>query len=177
MDTNDKDTTKETIAALNDLIATCKDGINGFTSAANAVQDPTIKTQFVSRVASIEQASADLQAAVRRLGGDPTDSGHASAALHRGWINMKAAVSGHDERLIVDEAVRGEEVAVTHYRDALEQPLPEVIRAMVERQLLGAVQNLAAVRALVPLATARAASASASSTRREPPPERPDARL
>jgi len=140
---------KDTVAVLNDLIATCKDGVEGFKSAADAVKNPTVKTLFITRVTAIEQSALDLQAAVRRLGGDPTDSGHAAASLHRGWMNIKSAVSGKDERAIIEEAVRGEDTAVAHYRDALEKPLPDTVRALVERQLHGAQQNLASVQSLL----------------------------
>ena len=33
---------------------------------------------------------------VRSLGGDPEDSGTVSAALHRGWMDIKALVTGND---------------------------------------------------------------------------------
>jgi uncharacterized protein (TIGR02284 family) len=168
MDTNDK----TTIAVLNDLIATCKDGIDGFTSAANAVKDPSITRQFLRRITWIEQGKADLEATVRRLGGDPTDSGHAAASLHRGWMNIKAAVSGHNDREIIEETIRGEEAAVKQYRDAIQKPLPEEIRVLVERQLRGAEENLAAVRTLMPLATSGAAASPTSH-----PTSPPDARL
>jgi uncharacterized protein (TIGR02284 family) len=149
-------TDKDTIAVLNDLIATCKDGVEGFKTAAGAVKSSAAKTLFTSRLSSIEQAAVDLQAAVRTAGGDPTDSGHAAASLHRGWINLKAAVSGKDEHEIIEEAVRGEDAAVTHYREALDKPLPDAVRRLVERQLHGAQQNLASVQALLTTAPASA---------------------
>lgn len=173
MDTNDKDT----IAVLNDLIATCKDGLDGFAAAANAVKDPSIKRQFLSRLASIEQGKADLEATVRRLGGDPAESGHVSASIHRGWMNIKAAVTAHDDRQIVDEAIRGEEVAVKQYREALEKPLPDAVHGLVERQLRGVEENLASVRALMPLAMGASAPAAAPMQRERPTTPGPDARM
>jgi uncharacterized protein (TIGR02284 family) len=145
METNDK----ETIAVLNDLIATCKDGVSGFRSAADAVKIPAIKALFISRIASIEQSASDLQAAVRRLGGDPTDSGHAAASLHRGWMNLKAAIAGKDDHEIIEEVIRGEESAIKHYSEAVQKNLPDPIRGLVQHQMQGALQNLASVRALL----------------------------
>lgn len=138
----------DTIEVLNDLIATCKDGVNGFKTAADAVKSPTVKAAFLSRVTTIEQAAFDLQGAVRRLGGDPTDTGHAAASLHRGWLNLKAAVGMNDEQEIIEETLHGEEEAVKHYRDALAKPLPADVRLIVEQQARGAAENLAAVRSL-----------------------------
>ena len=63
----------------------------------------------------------ELQAEVRRLGGDPEKSGSVSGAAHRGWINIKSAVTGKDEGAIVAEAERGEDSAKKAYEDALSQ--------------------------------------------------------
>lgn len=41
--------------------------------------------------------------------------------LLRGWINLKAAVTGTDGAAIITECERGDEVAVKHYEDALEK--------------------------------------------------------
>jgi uncharacterized protein (TIGR02284 family) len=77
--------------------------------------------------------------------------------LHRAWINIKSAVTAKNDDAIIDEVVRGEEVAVKHYREALTQPLPPEIRAMVEMQARGAELNLERARALARLRTSTAA--------------------
>jgi uncharacterized protein (TIGR02284 family) len=76
---------------------------------------------------------------------------------------MKAALSGTDEHEIVEETLRGEEIAVAHYREALQQPLPDAVRALVQRQLHGAEQNLFAVRALLTGAASPPSARAASS--------------
>jgi uncharacterized protein (TIGR02284 family) len=139
---------KDVISTLNDLIETCKDGANGFREAAGAVTNADAKALFTSRVPAIEQAAAELQAEVRRLGGDPETSGSVAAAVHRRWIDLKAAVSGRDEAAILTECERGEELAVKDYENALKTDLPAEVRAVVERQYQGAVANLERVRAL-----------------------------
>lgn len=139
---------KHVVSTLNGLIETCKDGANGFREAAQAVTNADAKALFNSRVPAIERAAAELQAEVRRLGGDPETSGSASAAVHRGWINLKAAVTGKDEAAVITECERGEELAVSRYEDALKADLPAETRAIVEPQYRGAVANLEKVRAL-----------------------------
>ena len=62
---------KATVSVLNDLIETCEDGVNGFRTAAAAVKSAEAKALFTSRVRVIELAAAELQAEVRRLGGNP----------------------------------------------------------------------------------------------------------
>jgi uncharacterized protein (TIGR02284 family) len=138
----------DVISTLNDLIETCRDGIDGFRTAADGVTSPIAKEVFLSRVHLIEKGLGDLDAAVQRLGGDPIEHGHPAASMHRAWINIKSAVTRGDDRAIIDEVVRGEEVAVQHYREALGKSLPADIRAMVEMQERGAELNLERAKAL-----------------------------
>lgn len=143
--TNDNDAT---ITILNGLIETCEDGAKGFRTAAEAVKHPAAKTLFTSRVPAIEHAAAELQAEVRRFGGTPQTSGSVAAKIHRGWIDLKAAVTGQDDAAIITECERGEQVAVHNYQEALKHELPSNIRTIVERQYQGAVQNLERVNTL-----------------------------
>lgn len=138
----------DVVTTLNDLIETCRDGINGFRTAAEGVTNPIAKEVFLSRVHLIEKGLGDLDAAVTRLGGQPAEHGHAAAPMHRAWINIKSAVTARDDKAIIDEVVRGEEVAVQHYREALAKPLPADVRAMVEMQERGTELNLERARAL-----------------------------
>jgi uncharacterized protein (TIGR02284 family) len=140
--------TKDVISTLNDLIETCKDGANGFREAAGAVTRADAKALFTSRVPVIEQSAAELQAEVRRLGGDAETTGSVAAAVHRRWIDLKSAITGRDEAAILTECERGEELAVKDYEDALKRDLPAEVRTVVERQYRGAVANLERVRAL-----------------------------
>ena len=139
---------KAVVSVLNDLIETCKDGANGFRAAAAAVQHSGAKTLFESRVTGIEHAATELQAAVHRLGGDAETTGSTVAAVHRGWIGLKAAVTGQSDAAITTECERGEQLAVSHYEKALKADLPADVQAMVERQYAGAVKNLERIRAL-----------------------------
>ncbi len=69
-----------------------------------------------------------------RLGGDPEDSGSVSASLHRGWMNIKSAVSSNDLDAILSECEQGEDVAVKNYKEALENDLPADLHSIVNKQ-------------------------------------------
>jgi uncharacterized protein (TIGR02284 family) len=133
---------------LNGLVETCKDGESGFRNAAEGVEDPTLKRLFESYSQQRAEFAAELQAEVRRAGKDPSDSGHVAGALHRGWMNIKAAVTGRDEAAIIAECERGEDVAVRNYREALEKTLPAELRALVERQFLQVKESHDHIRSL-----------------------------
>lgn len=139
---------KDTIATLNGLIETCENGVKGFQTAAEAVKGSEAKSVFVGRAKAIEQAEMALRAEVRLLGGDPEKGGTAAGAVHRGWIDLKSAITGGDDAAIITECERGEDVAVGHYESALKKSLPLDIRAIVDRQYQGLLQNRERVRQL-----------------------------
>jgi uncharacterized protein (TIGR02284 family) len=122
------------ISTLNNLIETCRDGQNGFQTAAEGIRNSDLKTLFHTYAQQRAQFAGELQDEVRRLGGDPETSGSVAATLHRGWINIKSAVTGEDENAVISECERGEDAAVSNYRAALDADLPANVRALVERQ-------------------------------------------
>ena len=125
-----------TVSTLNELVKACKDGDNGFRAAAEAVSDSNLRHLFESYAQQRAEFASELQREVRRLADEPADRGHASAALHRGWMDVKATLTGRDEAAIIAECERGEDAAVKVFRKALEAELPSEIRVLVERQFL-----------------------------------------
>jgi uncharacterized protein (TIGR02284 family) len=119
---------------LNELIQTSKDGENGFRAAAESVQDSNLRHLLESYAQQRAEFAAELQLEVRRLAQDPVDTGHATAAVHRSWMDIKAALTGRDEAEVITECERGEDTAVGVYRKALDSDLPEDLRMIVQRQ-------------------------------------------
>jgi uncharacterized protein (TIGR02284 family) len=122
------------ISTLNNLIETCKDGQNGFQAAADGASRGDLKTLFHTYAQQRAQFAAELQQEVSRLGGDPATTGSVAASLHRGWINIKSAVTGGDDNSILNECERGEDSAVSNYTDALKETLPANIQSIVQTQ-------------------------------------------
>ena len=73
---------EEVISTLNDLIETCRDGQNGFQTAADGVKNPELKQLFNSYSRQRASFVGELQDEVRRLGSDPENSGSVAGALH-----------------------------------------------------------------------------------------------
>ncbi len=136
------------IATLNDLIETCKDGQEGYRQAAEGVQHAELKTLFNVYAQQRAQFAGELQNEVLRLGGDPETSASTAGALHRGWLNIKAAVTGGDDNAVISECERGEDAAVRGYEAALEGELPQPLRDLVERQFAQVREAHERVRAL-----------------------------
>jgi uncharacterized protein (TIGR02284 family) len=138
-DTNftDSDTAMETddvISTLNNLIETCKDGQEGFQQAAEGVQNSRLKSLFYEFSQQRSQFAGELQTLVQDLGGDPETSSSTAGALHRGWINIKSAITGQDDEAILNECERGEDVAKNVYKETLEEALPANIASIVQNQ-------------------------------------------
>ena len=119
------------ISVLNTLIETCKDGEYGFSTAAEGLNDTQTRTLFSQFSNQRAEMARALQAEVRRLGGDPEKKGSVSGSAHRGWINIKSAVTGKNDSAIIAEAERGEDSAKKAFEDALKEPVPMPTRALI----------------------------------------------
>ena len=136
-------------STLNDLIETSKDGENGFRAAAEDTKDPELKRIFLARADDCARGASEFQKMVVRSGDEPERSGSVAGAVHRGWMNLKAAVAGRDDLAILEDCERGEDVAKASYRKALEmKDLPANVRAAVQRQYDGVVRNHDQIRDL-----------------------------
>lgn len=136
------------ISVLNNLIETCKDGELGFKTAAEGLTSPEIKAKFVEYSRQRGEMARELQGAVRQLGGDPEKSGSVAGSMHRGWLDIKAVVTGKDDHAIVAEAERGEDVAKSAYENALKETLPASAQTLVQQQSVKVRQAHDHVRAV-----------------------------
>ncbi|RMS31036.1 Aldehyde dehydrogenase [Pseudomonas savastanoi] len=146
------DINKETISILNDLIETSKDGEEGFRTSAEHAKSAQVKSFLTNRSTEVAAAVRELQAEVTALGGKPEDSSSVSGALHRAWVNLKSMVTSDDDKAVLEEVEKGEDVAKKAYREALEKARaknvsPNVI-ALIEKQQAGVLANHDKVKAL-----------------------------
>lgn len=128
--------TEQAVSTLNGLIETCRDGQEGFKTAAEGVNNGELKELFYSYSQQRASFASELQDEVRRLGGEPDTTGSVTASLHRGWMDLKAAVTGGDEAAVLAECERGEDAAMSSYRAAFNVDLPASCRQIVERQFV-----------------------------------------
>ena len=126
---------KKENTVLNNLIETLKDGQEGFKQAADSVRNLELKSLFREYSQQRSRFATALQTEARRLGEtEPETSSSAAGALHRGWINLKSAISGGDEHAVLAECERGEDSAVEEYKKALEDGLSPSAQELVSRQ-------------------------------------------
>ena len=146
--TADTATTEDVVKVLNDLLENSRDGEYGFRACAEEVDSPQLKQVFQSRSAECAKAAGELVQLIQRFGGSPDKGGTATGAMHRGWVHVKGTVGANSALSMLEECERGEDVALAAYRDALKEPIPADVRAVIERQYEGVRMNHDRVRAM-----------------------------
>jgi len=126
--------TKDSVAVLNGLIETLKDGELGFQTAASDVTRPDLRQVLTDFSAQRAQFARALQYQVELTGEHPEGSGSISGTVHRGWIDVKAAVSSRDDLAVLEECERGEDVAVQAFAEAIAGDELGPSRTIVEGQ-------------------------------------------
>ncbi len=127
-------TNDEVISTLNGLIQTLKDGQLGYKTASEDVERSELKTTFYEFSQQRSEFTGVLQELVRSLGGDPENAGSISGAVHRGWMDLKSAVTGRTEEAILNECERGEDYAKAAYTEAAQLNLPANIADVIGHQ-------------------------------------------
>ena len=154
----------DTIATLNRLIETCKDGQEGFRLAAEAItDDEDLKGFLFSCSLQRSKFAGELQNEAVQLGdpGQVKEQSTLTSALHRGWINLRATLTGGNHAILA-ECERGEDSALGEYRKAINSGLSDTLKEIVERQLQEVVATHNSVRGLRDeLASQKPASRSA----------------
>jgi uncharacterized protein (TIGR02284 family) len=125
------------LATLNRLIETCKDGENGYRTAAKCVTNVDLKALFETYSQQRGVYASKLQGEVMGLGGSPEVHRSVAGPVWRAWTNLKSLLTGGSEHAVIAEVERGEDAAKESYQAALKQPLPPHVQALTERQFAG----------------------------------------
>jgi uncharacterized protein (TIGR02284 family) len=110
---------KDEISTLNTLIATTIDSVTGYEDSASNIDNERLRETFRQRANERQKVVEDLRAQVRRLGGEPEDSGSFLGKAHQRFEDLKAAITGRDEKAIVNEVERGEDYLKAKFEAAL----------------------------------------------------------
>ena len=107
------------ISTLNTLIATTIDSVNGYEDSAKNIDNDRFREIFRQRANERQEVVESLRAEVRRLGGNPEDGGSFMGKAHQRFEDLKAAVTGRDEKAIINEVERGEDYLKGKFEAAL----------------------------------------------------------
>jgi uncharacterized protein (TIGR02284 family) len=107
-------------SALNTLIATTIDSITGYEDSAANIDNERFRQIFRERANERQEIVGQLRAEVRRLGGNPEDDGSFMGKTHQRFADLKAAITGRDEKSIINEVERGEDYLKGKWQAALQ---------------------------------------------------------
>ena len=137
--------------AAEELVETLRDGERGYADAAKKLRDSD-RVEWAGVLEGFAEQRAGFRREIVALGhqyGDDVDeSGTAAAAVHRGWIALKDALTGDDAGSVLGAVVTGEDHAVSEYEKALEKDLSDGFREVVSRQHQAVVAARDEVKAL-----------------------------
>ena len=119
---------------LNTLTATLLDSVQGYRDAAENSESGRFQEMFRTNADERSRVAEELRAEVRRLGGESEDDQSTMGALHQRWLDLKAAVTGRDDKAIINEVERGEDYLKEKFETALNSgELSGESRTVVER--------------------------------------------
>jgi uncharacterized protein (TIGR02284 family) len=130
-----------TIDALRELITARRDAEQGLRICIERVRAGRLRTLILSHLDECVQALQELQSLVRLLGGDPEPLAKDRATARLRWAGLRTALACNGDGVILDECERGASRALEVYRNALDDPLPSLVRAVVLRQFEDVMTN------------------------------------
>ncbi len=99
-------------------------------------EDADLRTLFHRYIQESKQYTGELIQEVSGLGGDAADGTTNSGKIYRVWMDLKAAVTGHDRKTVLANCEFGEDAAQKAYDMALNSDidLEAPLRDLIVRQ-------------------------------------------
>lgn len=112
----------ELAGVLNDLIKINNDRIEGYQRALEETKDTDVDLRAMCKQMADQSMKYvnELTQEVARLGEDATTSTTLSGKAYRVWMDLKAAVTGHSRKTVLENCEFGEDAAQKAYDAALE---------------------------------------------------------
>ncbi|MCL6219436.1 ferritin-like domain-containing protein [Zunongwangia pacifica] len=140
---------EEVAKKLNELLEKNYDAEKGYKSAAEHVKNEKLKAFFSERAKERYDFGHQLKAEIRNFGETPEKGSSLEADAHRTWMNLKTALSGNKEEVVLEEAVRGEEIAVEEYEKIIKDTsIPPSTQNVLLKQKNAIVDSLNEVKSL-----------------------------
>ena len=137
-----------TIHALKELIVARHDAATGLRICIEFAREPQLRELLLCHLKECHEALEELQSLVRLLGGNPDLAARDVALESCRRADLRAALACNEDGVILDECERGESRALEVYRNAMDDPLPGFVQAIVLRQFEDVMTNHDQIRNL-----------------------------
>ncbi len=126
--------TDDNTTILKTLTTTLNDSVNGYREAAEHAEGEQFREIFRTNASERERVAGELAGEVRRSGGTPDEDGSLLGKTHQVFLDLKAAVTGRNDKAIINEVERGEDYLKEKFETALaSDKLSPESREIVER--------------------------------------------
>jgi uncharacterized protein (TIGR02284 family) len=117
---------------LGTLIQVCRNGERGFSGCAVQADALSLQWLLTQRALQYRKAGAELEAQLGQAVGAAPQVPRDDDAMH-GWVVEQRLLAGLSDPALLAECERGEDSTLRQYRLVLDEDLPIVLRAVVQR--------------------------------------------
>ncbi|PZD78667.1 PA2169 family four-helix-bundle protein [Mesonia sp. K7] len=114
------ETRKEIANKLNEILERTYDAEKGYKDAAERVDNAKMKSFLNEQAQQRYDFGHELKSEIKNFGETPEKGGSVKGAIHRNWMDLKAAISSNSEERVMEEVQRGEQAALDEYDSVME---------------------------------------------------------
>ena len=134
------DKESKVIHKLNELVHVCMDARKGYKQASQEVQDPGYQKLFLAASSERGKFAFQIQDAIRKLGAKPATGTSFRGLLHRTWMNIRFGMNLHDDAVVFQECLRGEEQGLREYQDIFWDTRFHDLESMLQQQYVHMIE-------------------------------------
>lgn len=144
----------EVVNNLNELLEKNYDAEKGFKKALEDSKNHGLKNFFKQQAIIRNRFKTEIEKELHDLNAhSKIYEGSTTGVLHRVWIDIKTAMSRHDDEAVLEECIRGEKASVREYEEKLKKThFPPNIKTLLTSQLMEIKNTISTVRSMEDIA-------------------------
>ncbi|MDN3725412.1 PA2169 family four-helix-bundle protein [Aequorivita sp. SDUM287046] len=124
---------------VNNLIEKNYDAYKGYRKAAEDAESMNLRSYLIEQAENRKEFAQELARVLLVVDPDfkVATEGSITGSIHRGWIDIKAAVAGKNDEAILKECIRGDKASIAEYEEFLDNNravMPQ-ISSTIQQQL------------------------------------------
>lgn len=128
--------TNEVGNKLNNLLEMNYDAVKGYETAASNTNSNVLTEIFERKANERKMFGKELKNEIVSFNETPDKGGSFAGKVHRTWMDTKAFLSSNDDKAMLNEALRGEKIALKEYNEVINSDVhfPESTTKLLKSQ-------------------------------------------
>ena len=144
-----EDTHNKLVQNLQVLLVKNYDAHKGFIKAFKESKDHELKEHLKLRAFLHQRNATQIDKLIHSLNAAPLEEGSTVGRFHRIWMDVIIALTGHDDKTILEECLRGQKATLNEYKEKLKNhKFPEEIKEILKKHLLELEQSMEEVKSI-----------------------------